>query len=98
MNHIIFQHWELTKSNGSVVTDGASIHIDINSYLEFINEIYLNRDKGDIPEEYDRIVGENFYATIDDNLFDLLIEQKNIRLTNYQLNNLLKLNQIKLDA
>jgi hypothetical protein len=97
MNHIIFQHWELSKDEKSVTPDGASIHLDINSYHNFISEIYQNRQNNDIPGEYDRIVGDKLYATVDDELFDLLIDQKNLRLTNYQLNNLLKLKQLKID-
>lgn len=93
MNNILLQFWEESEKGWGTRPDGASIHIDNNYYLSYVNDIYNKR--GDIvPDEYDRVVGSVIEVKAKDNIFNLLESSKSIRIPQYQLNNLLKIGDI----
>lgn len=71
------------------------MHADYKERENYIQAVYESR-KSDtsIPHEYDRIVGEGVEAFIEDALFELVQKEKSVRLTQYQMNNLMGMEEI----
>ena len=71
------------------------MHVDSKERENYIQAVYESR-KSDtsIPHEYDRIVGEGVEAFIEDALFELVQKEKSVRLTQYQMNNLMGMEEI----
>ena len=71
------------------------MHADSKERENYIQAVYESR-KSDtsIPHEYDRIVGEGVEAFIEDALFELVQKEKSVRLTQYQMNNLMGMEEI----
>lgn len=97
MKEAIIQFWEESERGWGVRPDGASIHLNIESCKSYIDEIYSKRDSKNVPFEYDRIIGSPIEVKINADIFDILVNVKNIRFPQYQLNNLIKLKDIILD-
>lgn len=95
MNKVILQIWEESERGWGTRPDGCSMHIDLKERENYIQSIYDNR-KSDtsIPNEYERIVGEGVEAFIEDVLFELVQKDKSLRLTQYQMNNLMGMEEI----
>jgi len=71
------------------------MHIDLKERENYIRSIYNSRKTdASIPNEYDRIVGEGVEVFIEDTLFTLIQNDKSIRLTQYQMNNLMGMEEI----
>jgi len=98
MNRVLLQFWEESERGWGVRPDGASFHLDMSAYQDYIKKIYDGRDENNIPDEYDRIVGSTVEALVSDDIYDLLITEKNLRLSQYQLNNLIKLKEVVTNA
>lgn len=95
MNKIILQIWEESERGWGTRPDGCSMHADSKEREKYIQAVYEGR-KSDtsIPHEYDRIVGEGVEAFIEDALFELVQKEKSVRLTQYQMNNLMCMEEI----
>lgn len=95
MNKIILQIWEESERGWGTRPDGCSMHADSKEREKYIQAVYESR-KSDtsIPHEYDRIVGEGVEAFIEDALFELVQKEKSVRLTQYQMNNLMGMEEI----
>ena len=95
MNKIILQIWEESERGRGTRPDGCSMHADSKERENYIQAVYESR-KSDtsIPHEYDRIVGEGVEAFIEDALFELVQKEKSVRLTQYQMNNLMGMEEI----
>ena len=95
MNKVILQIWEESERGWGTRPDGCSMHIDLKERENYIQTIYDSRKSDEsIPNEYDRIVGEGVEAFIEDALFKLVEKDKSIRLTQYQMNNLMGMEEI----
>ena len=94
MNKVIFQFWENSIENVDVIPDGCSIHIDEIEFNRWVDGIYSTRDLNDIPEEYDRVIGDKLIAFVEDDLFKKVENFKTIRLSQNQLNNLILMDEI----
>ena len=95
MNKIILQLWEESERGWGTRPDGCSIHTDIDERKKFLNKIYQKRENDiQVPDEYDRIVGEEIEAFVDDSIYQKVIENKTIRLSEIELNNLITFEQI----
>ena len=94
MNTILLQFWEESERGWGTRPDGASLHINISSLKNYNENIYMDRDSSQIPNEYDRIVGSPIEACVSDDLYNIVSIEKNLRLAQYQLNNLIKLENI----
>lgn len=97
MNKIVLQYWEESERGWGTRPDGASIHLDQKCHSIYIDQIYVNRDEEDVPDEYDRIIGLPILVSVSDNIFETIKDKKNIRLQQYELNNLIKLEEIILN-
>lgn len=95
MNKVILQLWEESEKGLNPKPDGCSIHINIDYKTSYINSIYDSRKiETKIPDTYERIIGTELEAFIDDNLFKMLSEKKSIRLIEPELNNLIKFEEL----
>jgi hypothetical protein len=98
MNKVILQIWEESERGFGTRPDGCSMHIDSKERENYIRSIYESRNSDEyIPKEYDRIVGEGIDAFIEDTLFDLVQKDKSIRITQYQMNNLMGMDEITIN-
>ena len=98
MNKVILQIWEESERGWGTRPDGCSMHIDLKERENYIQTIYDSRkSETSIPDEYERIVGEGVEAFIEDSLYNLVQKDKSIRLTQYQMNNLMNMEEITIN-
>lgn len=93
MKKVLLQYWEESERGWGVRPDGASLHINENELKSYISSVYKDRDPKNVPHEYERHVGNPIEVEVTDSLYSL-VESKNQRLAQYQLNNLIKLEDI----
>jgi hypothetical protein len=93
MKTILLQFWEESE-RGLVRPDGASLHIDLESYNSYIKGVYDDRDIENVPDEYDRVIGSLLESKVSDDIYNVILKEKNMRIPQYQLNNLIKLKNI----
>jgi len=93
MKKVYLQYWEESERGWGIRPDGCSLHLTEEDRNKYITSIYEQRknDK-EVPYEYDRPVGESIEVMINDNLFELIKES--YRLLSFELNNLIKLEEI----
>ena len=94
MNKVVLQFWEESIRDKSPILSGCSIHLDNQEKVRFINSIYNERDVEDIPNEYERVLGDGLDAYIEDNLFEILKKDKSLRIYQNQYSNLLNMNEL----
>jgi hypothetical protein len=95
MNRCYFQRWEESERGWGIRPDGCSLHINEEVHKNYLNEIYIIRQSESlVPYEYDRISGPLIECFISDNLFELVKEKNSLRLMEYEMNNLLKVEEI----
>lgn len=93
-NKVVICFWEESSKNGDITLDGCSLHLTDSDRLEYIEEIYSNRTD-QIPDTYDRIVGDNGYdGYITDDIYNKLLEEKSIRLSQVEFSNLMKMEEV----
>jgi hypothetical protein len=56
--------------------------------------MYEGRDLNQIPNNYERISGSEVEVLINDSIFNILLQKKTVRLEEYELNNLVNMNEI----
>ena len=93
MNKVILQLWEESERGYGSRPDGCSIHIDEKIQKEYTDISYKNRGD-DVPDVYERLVGDPFFAFIEDGLFEILKRDGSIRLFEYELNNLIHMEEL----
>jgi hypothetical protein len=85
MKKILIQLWEIYNIDGSVESDGCSLHIDLSNRNNYLNDNF---------SKIERNVGSPSEVEITDKLYSILELKKNIRLSEVEMNNLLSLNDI----
>lgn len=93
MNRCIIQLWEESERGWGVRPDGCSIHVNEERKELYINGIYNNRGV-DVPDEYDRPIGNSIECFISDDLFDRVSQSGTIRLFEMEKNNLIKMEEL----
>ena len=79
MNKVLLQFWEESERGWGVRPDGASLHINAESYRKYLNNIYdSRRDIQDVPNEYARVVGSVIETVVSDDIYNMLLSEKNI--------------------
>ena len=91
---IILQLWEESINRKGSRPDGCSIHIDLNSRLDYINTEYELRKSNVIPDEYEIAIGDPIEVIVTDNIYNVLKEVKSVRLLQNELRNLIDLKEI----
>jgi|688.fasta_scaffold320357_2 hypothetical protein len=95
MNRCYFQRWEESERSWGIRPDGCSLHINEEAHKSYLNEIYIIRQgEALVSHEYDRITGPLIECFISDTLFELVKEKNSLRLMEYEMNNLIKIEDI----
>lgn len=94
MNKAILQVWEESNRIEGIRQDGCSIHIDDKQRNMYVDSVYRGRKEDNLPDSYERIVGSPVEVEISDVLFKIVERDKSIRLRSYEMNNLLKMEEI----
>lgn len=97
MNKAILQIWEESSIDSNILPIGGTLHIDVKERNDYINKIYTGRDLNNVPNNYERISGSEVEVLINDSIFNILLERKTVRLEEYELNNLVNMNEIVID-
>jgi len=93
MRKVYLQYWEESERGWGVRPDGCSLHVTLDEHKKYINSIYNKREKDtEVPEEYEKIVGEPIEVMIDPTLFSII--KGTLRLLQYEMNNLIKLEEL----
>lgn len=93
MNRVILQFWEESNIKGEFLSDGCSLHLSLNERNSYIAAIYSSRGS-EIPDTYDRILGDPVEVFVTDKLYELILSDKSIKIPESALHNLLKLEDI----
>jgi hypothetical protein len=94
MNKAILQIWEESSIDNNILPVGGTLHIDIKERNKYVNKMYEGRDLNQIPNNYERISGSEVEVLINDSIFNILLQKKTVRLEEYELNNLVNMNEI----
>jgi hypothetical protein len=95
MNKVIMQIWEESRRGCGTSSDGCSLHIDSIELSKFIKSIYGVRKNAEYtPDEYDMAIGDEIETFIDDKLFKIVSTEKSIRLSEIEMNNLIKMEEL----
>jgi hypothetical protein len=85
------QLWEVSNSDNSIISDGCSLHIDKIHRDKYVKEKKIKKVSSD---PYERISGIESFIEVPDNIWKIIEEEKNIRLSEVEFNNLMNLKQI----
>ena len=94
MNKVILQLWEESNTKEGFLSDGCSLHLNVEERNKYISSIYSERDGNNIPNQYDRIVGEYVEVFVDDKIYYMIVSEKNVKLNEAAFQNLLKFEEI----
>lgn len=97
MNKAILQIWEESSIDSNILPIGGSLHIDTKERNDYVNKMYDGRDIDNVPNNYERISGSETEVLINDSIFNILLERKTVVLEEYELNNLVNMNEIMID-
>jgi hypothetical protein len=93
MRKVYLQYWEESERGWGVRPDGCSLHLTLDEHKKYIKSIYDGREEDtEVPDEYERIVGEPIEVMIDPTLFSIV--EGTLRLFQYEMNNLIKLEEL----
>jgi len=94
MNKVVLQLWEESNTKEGFLSDGCSLHIDLQERNKYISSVYGERDFDNVPNQYDRIVGDDVEVFVDDKIYNLIILEKSVKLNEAAFQNLLKFEEI----
>jgi hypothetical protein len=97
MKKVILQLWEESEKDGVIQPDGCSLHFDEKSLKQFISEFYSSRTEDDVPDFYERVIGNPIEVDVVENIYNIISETKSIRIQQYEMNNLIGLKEINID-
>ncbi len=93
MNKCYFQRWEYSMRNSGVIPSGCSLHTNSIVHHIYIGDIYSKR--GDIiPEEYDKVCGDTVICYVEDDLYEIILQDGNVRVPETGLQNMLEMCEI----
>ena len=93
MNKVVLQLWEESNVNQGFLSDGCSLHLSVSDRAAYVASIYKDRGT-DIPEKYDRIVGEWIEVYISDKIYETLLNDKSMKIPESSFQNLIKFEDI----
>ena len=94
MKKIILQFWEQSEKTKYIEPDGCSLHLELKIHKDFVEDFYKCRINKPVPIKYNRVVGNPIEVMVSKDLYELLLIDKSLVLEQYQLNNLIKLDNI----
>jgi hypothetical protein len=96
MKKVFAQIWEESELGHGVKEDGISLHLTLENAKFFIKNIYKDRQLTDVPNSYERVVGEITEIKVSNSLYRELCKTKlGIRIPQHSFNNLKNLGEIK---
>lgn len=96
MKNIFIQLWEVYSKTEGIFSDGCSLHIDKNECIKFIEQIKSQRTQ-QVPDIYEKELGNFFHVNVSQELFLKLIGEKSIRISQTELSNLLLMDEISIE-
>jgi len=94
MNKVVLQLWEESNTKEGFLSDGCSLHLNVDERDIYLSVVYNNRDNSIIPNEYDRIVGDWIEVFVEDKLFNMIEREKSVKIDEASFQNLLKFEEI----
>jgi hypothetical protein len=94
MNKVILQLWEESNTKEGFLSNGCSLHINLKERGDYVADVYKDRVDSSIPNEYDRIVGECVEVFVDDRLYNMIVEEKSVKINEASFQNLLNFQEI----
>lgn len=94
MKKVYLQYWEESDKEDGLRPDGCSLHIDLKSHYNYIDKIYKDRDFEEVPDTYDKVLGNVLLVDVKEELYFLVLENSVVRLFEYEFNNLVKMMEI----
>ena len=94
MNKVILQLWEESNTKEEFLNDGCSLHLNVKERDIYVSSIYNNRHNSTIPNQYDRVVGQCIEVFVEDKIFNMIIEEKSVKINEAAFQNLLKFEEI----
>ncbi len=96
MKKVYAQIWEESELGQGVKEDGCSIHLSVENAKNFIKTVYRNRESEEVPNSYERIVGDVLEVKISNSLHKELVKVKlGLRIPQHSFTNLKNLGEIK---
>lgn len=86
MDKILLQLWEISYEDNSIDSDGCSLHIDLES-----RNLFTETNNNNV----ERFVGIPVTIEVNQSLYEKVEQNKNIRLSEIELNNLIGLKDIR---
>jgi hypothetical protein len=94
MNKISMLIWEESVRGFGTRPDGCSMHLDSVEMSKYVDSIYGLRSEQLIPDEYERILGSEISAFVDDSLFFKIKESGSVRLDETSMRNLISMEEL----
>jgi hypothetical protein len=94
MNKVILQLWEESNSKDQFLSNGCSLHLNVKEREIYVSSIYNTRDNSNIPNKYDRIIGECVEVFVEDKIFNMILEGNSVKINESSFQNLLKFEEI----
>ena len=94
MNKVYLQIWEESERGWGVRPDGCSIHLTLSNRNEYVSEIYGGRRLGNVPDEYERVVGNPLSVFISDEVLKETNIKGYLRLMEHEFRNLISMEEI----
>jgi hypothetical protein len=96
MKKVFAQIWEESELGQGTKEDGISLHLTFENAKNFIKSVYKDRDSRDVPNSYERVVGEIIEIKISNSLYKELNKNKlGLRVPQHSFTNLKNLGEIK---
>ena len=94
MNKVYLQRWEESERGLGTRPDGCSLHLTLKDRDKYLTKIYEGTTFTNVPDEYDRIVGNPIEISISDVVFSEVNVNGALRISEYEMKNLLKMGEI----
>ncbi len=94
MNKVFLQLWEESNKKEGFLSDGCSLHLDLEERNRYISNIYSKRDTSSVPDEYDRTVGVESVVYVTDSIFEMIKKDKSVKISETAFQNLIKFEDI----
>ena len=96
MKKVFAQIWEESEIGQGTKEDGCSLHLNLETAKNYVKSIYRERENLNVPDSYERIVGEVFEMKISNSLYKELLKKKlGLRIPQHAFTNLKNLGEIK---
>jgi hypothetical protein len=94
MNKIILQLWEESIKNGTFLSSGCTLHLNLKERDKYVDSIYSNRNENSIPNVYDKIIGDPIVVYVNDEMYNNITVEKSIKISQVEFLNMIKFGEI----